>query len=219
MTPMNPPPNIACSWSGGKDSCYALMKIIDSGATPRAILNMMNEDGAISRSHGLPLTLLREQADALGLPLMAIPSTWKAYEANFTHALQQLANAYPIDAMVFGDIDLQPHRDWEEMVCTNAGLRALLPLWQKDRKDLVLEMLDAPITAVIVSCNDVMGPSFLGKTLDRAVINDLAAIGVDPCGENGEYHTLVLHCPLFSRRIQLPPYTTTRHDDYNFIHW
>lgn len=216
---MNHSSNVACSWSGGKDSCYALMTSVTQGITPRAILNMMNEDGKISRSHGLPLSLLRQQAEALGLPLLAIPSTWDDYQANFIDALRQLKTAHGIGAMVFGDIDLQEHRDWEEMVCEKAGLAAILPLWQRDRKELVLEMLDQPIEAMIVSCNEVMGARFLGRTIDRSLVAELEAIGVDPCGETGEYHTLVLDCPLFSRRIEIPSYIITRHNGYNFIQW
>lgn len=216
---MNHTPDLACSWSGGKDSCYALLRSIAQGFTPRAILNMMNEDGKISRSHGLPLSLLRAQAGALGLPLIAIPSTWEDYQANFIKALHDLKAAYNIASMVFGDIDLQEHRDWEEMVCEKAGLRAFLPLWRRDRKELVLEMLDQPIETIIVSCNDTMGQSFLGRTIDRSLIAELETLGIDPCGEAGEYHTLVLNCPLFSHRITIPPYTTTHHNGYNFIQW
>jgi diphthine-ammonia ligase len=121
--------------------------------------------------------------------------------------------------MGFGDIDLQEHRDWEEMVCAKAGLHALLPIWKQDRRALVYEMLDQPIEAMIVSCNDTMGPDFLGRILEPALIDELEAIGVDPCGEDGEYHTLVLNCPLFSRRIDIPSFTRTRHEGYNFIQW
>lgn len=219
FTTMNHPLDVACSWSGGKDSCYALMKAIANGAIPRALLNMMNENGQISRSHGLPPGILRQQAEALGLPLLAIPTSWEDYQANFIDALQQLKSSYHIETVVFGDILLQEHRDWEEMVCAKTGLTALLPIWQEDRKTLVFEMLDQPIEAMIVSCNDAMGPGFLGRILDRPLIAELEAIGIDPCGEAGEYHTLVLHCPLFHRRIDLPPFTKTRHDGYNFIKW
>jgi len=212
-------PVIACSWSGGKDSCYAFIKTISHGAVPRALLNMMNENGKISRSHGLPESLLLQHAEALGLPLTAIPTSWNDYQANFIAALKNLKAEHSIDSMVFGDIDLQEHRDWEEMVCAKAGLNAILPIWKQDRKTLVLEMLDQPIEAMIVSCNDTMGPGFLGRVIDRPLIAELEAIGVDPCGENGEYHTLVLNCPLFSRRVEITPFTKTRHDAYNFIQW
>lgn len=210
---------VSCSWSGGKDSCYALMEAVKTGAKPVVLLNMMNENGKISRSHGLPISLLQKQADAIGVPLLAIPSDWNMYEKNFVNALQGIRDRYNVEAIVFGDIDLQAHRDWEEMVCKKAELTALLPIWKKDRKQLVYDMLASGIEAVIVSCNMVLGEEFLGKKITKELIPLLEEEGVDVCGENGEFHTIVINCPLFNERIVLPEYTTIRHEDYWFITW
>ncbi len=210
---------MGCSWSGGKDSCFALMQAMQQGHTPAVLINMMNENGKISRSHGLPSSILMQQANAMHLPMMTKPTTWEAYEKTFIDTLDQAKRDFGIAAMVFGDIDLQAHRDWEEMVCAKAGLQALLPLWQKDRKALVSEMLSAGIETMIVSCNTTMGEQFLGKILSPELIRELEAIGVDVCGENGEFHTLVLNCPLFAERIQLPSFTTVLHNDYWFVQW
>jgi len=180
---------------------------------------MMNENGRVSRSHGLPLSLLQQQAAALGLPIVTRPSTWGDYEKNFVEALHIVKKEYGLESMVFGDIDLQPHREWEEKVCAAAGLEALLPIWQRDRKELVLEMIDAGIEAMIVSCNTTLGEPFLGKMITRALIPSLEEKGVDVCGENGEFHTVVINCPLFSRSVQLPAYTTALHKEYWFVQW
>ena len=209
----------ACSWSGGKDSCFALMKAMQQGYTPVALVNMMNENGKISRSHGLPLSILQQQASAMQLPIIATPSTWNDYETNFVNALKTATSQYTATQMVFGDIDLQEHRDWEEMVCTKAGLQALLPLWQQDRRQLVLQMLDAGIESIIVSCNTILGASFIGECITRPLIATLEARGVDVCGENGEFHTLVVNCPLFKKAVELPAYTKLLHDNYWFAHW
>ena len=208
-----------CSWSGGKDSCFALMQATGQGYAPVLLVNMMNEHGKISRSHGLPASLLQQQAAAMGLPLIATPTTWNDYEKNFVTVLGQASGQYNAQAMVFGDIDLQAHRDWEEMVCKKAGLDAVLPLWQQDRKALVFQMLEAGITAIIVSCNTVMGQSFLGRQLTPELVTRLEEIGVDVCGENGEFHTLVVDCPLFKNPVSVPDYTTVLHDNYWFISW
>jgi uncharacterized protein (TIGR00290 family) len=208
-----------CSWSGGKDSCFALMQAIPQGYTPRVLINMMNENGKVSRSHGLPLAVLQQQAAAMQLPIVAIPSTWDDYETNFVNTLQQVKEAHALESMVFGDIDLQRHREWEEMVCGKAGLEAMLPIWQRDRKELVLQMIDAGIEAMIVSCNTTLGEPFLGKIITHALIPELEAKGVDVCGENGEFHTVVINCPLFSRPIQLPVFSTALHREYWFIKW
>lgn len=210
---------IISSWSGGKDSCYALMCALSQGHTLSVLLNMMNENGKVSRSHGLPLSLLQQQANALGVPLCANPATWKDYEANYIEALNSLKTEHLADTVVFGDIDIEPHRVWEKKVCSAANLTAFLPLWQQNRKELVHQMIDNGIKAIIVSCNTHLGETFLGKEITKALVNELEANGVDACGENGEYHTAVLDCPIFSNPLELPTYTTNTYKDYCFINW
>ncbi|MEO6314336.1 MAG: diphthine--ammonia ligase [Chitinophagaceae bacterium] len=210
---------IGCSWSGGKDSCFALMKAAEQGYAPSVLINMMNENGMISRSHGLPLNILQQQAAAMGLPLLTRATSWKDYEQNFIDVLTEGKTNHAINAVVFGDIDLQAHRDWEEMVCEKTGLQAILPLWQQGRKTLVLEMLSAGIVSMIVSCNTVLGEEFLGAFLTPALIIRLEEKEVDVCGENGEFHTVVIDCPLFSQPLALPGYATVLHNNYWFIQW
>jgi uncharacterized protein (TIGR00290 family) len=200
--------NTVCSWSGGKDSCFALMQAIGLGYVPKVLLNVLNEDGKISRSHGIPSTILQLQAEAAGLPVHLISSSWQDYENHFTNALKELKQKFELTYAVFGDIDLQAHRDWGEKVCANAGLAALLPLWKQNHKQLVMQMLETKIETMIVSCNEVMGERFLGRFITPELINELEALGIDACGENGEYHTLVVDCPLFSSRINV---TVTHH--------
>lgn len=210
--------NIACSWSGGKDSCYAFMQLLPD-AIPKVLVNMMNENGMISRSHGLPFGLLKQQADALTLPIVAVPTSWKDYEKNFLASLQAIRLTYKTEAMVFGDIDLQAHRAWEEKVCESAGLKAILPLWQRNRKELLLEMLAAGMEAMIVSCNLQLGEEFLGRILHVDLIPELEERGVDVCGENGEFHTIVTNCAAFHHPIKLPGFSKTTHEEYHFIQW
>lgn len=205
------------SWSGGKDSCYAYMLALAQGMHPMALLNMMNENGLVSRSHAIPRPILAKQAAALQVPLITSPASWEDYEEIFINTLQQIIARYQVDTAVFGDIDLQAHRDWEEKVCNRTGLRAVLPLWQRDRKALVLEMLGQPIKAHIVSCNELMGERFLGKVLETSLISELEKLGVDCCGENGEFHTLVVNCPLFREEIQVSFGEKRHHGNYWFI--
>jgi diphthine-ammonia ligase len=207
------------SWSGGKDSCYAMMQAIADGFVPKVVLNMMNENGKVSRSHGLPLAILKQQAQKMELPLEAVPATWGDYETTFIQTLKNLKAKFNLDAAVFGDIDLQPHKDWEDKVCEAASLQAILPLWQQDRMALVHEMLDSGITTMIVSCNTIMGEKYLGEILTKELAQELQLKGIDPCGENGEFHTLVLNCPLFSSAIELPNFTKITYNEYCFIVW
>jgi diphthine-ammonia ligase len=208
--------NSICSWSGGKDSCFALMQAIDLGYTPKVLLNVLNEEGIISRSHGIPYAILQEQANLSGFHLHCISSSWEDYEMHFTHALQELKDGFKITDAVFGDIDLQAHRDWEEKVCANAGLNAVLPLWKQDRKALVIQMLEEGIEAIIVSCNETMGERFIGQLITPALVDELEAMEIDACGENGEYHTLVLNCPLFSSAVNVNVAGKVKHEGYWF---
>lgn len=208
--------NALVSWSGGKDSYWAALKAVTEGYTPKVLLNVLNEEGQISRSHGIPAPVLQAQAQALNLPLHPIASSWKEYEPRFTAALKTLKEQYGLTHAVFGDIDLEDHRLWEEKVCAAAGLTAILPLWQADRKALVLQMLAGGVKTIIVSCNEVMGERFIGRMLTPAVVEELESLGVDPCGETGEYHTLVVDGPSFSFPLQVSIRKKLQHDNYWF---
>jgi len=210
---------LGCSWSGGKDSCYALMQALKDGHQLGALVNMMNENGKISRSHGLSQSILQQQANAMNVSLLAEPTSWNDYQHHFIQALEKIKLNQKIEGMVFGDIDLQQHRDWEEMVCEKAGLKAILPLWKGDRKKLVMEMLEEGIESMIVSCNTIMGESFPGRMITQDLILELEGLGIDVCGENGEFHTVVINCPLFSSSIMLPAHSTILHDNYWFLQW
>lgn len=205
------------SWSGGKDSCHALQLALVAGHRPVALLNMLNETGERSRSHGLTPALLQAQATALGLPLLTGSASWGDYEAEFIARMVEARERHGARAAVFGDIDLQPHRDWEEMVCAQASITPLLPLWQRSRRELVEEMVESGIVAHIVSCHATMGPDFLGRAIDRALLAELEALGIDACGENGEYHTAVLDAPAFAAPLAVRHGTRQRHGDYWFL--
>lgn len=111
---------------------------------------------------------------------------------------------YSLDTAVFGYIDLQAHRDWKERVCGVVGLKAVLSLWQQNRKQLVLQMLDSGMKTFIVSFNTTMGFKYLGQQITRELDEEQESIGVDTCGENGEYYTLVTDCKLFKSHITAP---------------
>jgi diphthine-ammonia ligase len=204
------------SWSGGKDSCYAAMQAKALGYEPVVLLNVLNEEGKISRSHGIPATILQAQAEAAHLPIHLIAASWQEYEQHFTAVLKHLKTQYKVTHAIFGDIDLEAHREWEEKVCINAGLQAVLPLWQQDRKALVMQMLEQGMETIIVSCNETMGSRFLGRQLTPALIEEIEKLGIDPCGENGEYHTLVTNYQLFQKPISLTITQTLQHDNYWF---
>jgi uncharacterized protein (TIGR00290 family) len=192
-----------CSWSGGKDSCLAFLRTLDAGLEPVALVTMLTEEGVRTRSHGLPVDVVEAQAAALDLPLVAKSTSWAGYEEAFVSALRA-GRELGAARVVYGDIDLVDHRRWDERVSAGVGLDAVLPLWQQPRSELLVELLDRGVEARLVAARDGLVPQeLLGRTLDGALLTELAALGIDPCGEEGEYHTVVVDAPPFSRRLEL----------------
>jgi uncharacterized protein (TIGR00290 family) len=185
-----------CSWSGGKDSCLALHLAMEQGFSVTTLVAMFEEATDRSRSHALPKSLVRAQAESLGVELMTPRADWARYEAVFVETLAQ-AHGRGIEHAIFGDIDLIAHREWEEKVCGRTHMTAHLPLWRWPRPLVVEEVLGRGIKAVCVCVNTRWLPqSFCGRPYDRQFIADLPQ-GVDACGENGEFHTFVTHAPKF----------------------
>lgn len=204
---LTPPKNALffCSWSGGKDSCLALHRARMAGAKPACLLTMISEDGIRSRSHGLRRDVIEAQAAAMGIPLLTRYATWAGYEAVFVEALHAIRKK-GIKSGVFGDIDFPPHLEWEEKVCAKADIRPCLPLWGGARPALLHEFIALGYKALIVRVNEnKLNRKFLGRIIDRKIVGEFQKIGIDPCGENGEYHTLVVDGPIFSRPL---PVTT-----------
>lgn len=191
------------SWSGGKDSALACYNAMKSGRVEVAyLLNMLSEDGIHSRSHNLTAGMLKAQAAAMGVAMVQRSAQWQKYEEGFKAALLKFKEE-GLQSGVFGDIDLQVHRDWVEKVCSDTGLRALLPLWQRTRDALMEEFISAGFKAIIVVTNrEFMGEEWLGRTIDKEFVRDLKAKGgVDLCGEKGEYHSFVYDGPIFKKPV------------------
>jgi diphthine-ammonia ligase len=204
-----------CSWSGGKDAYLSLQREVAAGRKPELLLCMAHEDGLRSRGHGLPLPLLERQAAALGLRLVTRATTWDDYEETYIAALHEL-QAAGLEGGVFGDIDLEPHREWVEHVCAVAGMSCSLPLWLEPRRPLIEELLAAGVRATIVAVDARrLGERFVGRELTGDLVSELEALGIDACGEEGEYHTFVTAAPLFSEPVPLHWHGTESRDG----HW
>lgn len=189
------------SWSGGKDSCHALYRSLREGHRVRYLFTMLHESGGFCRSHGTSRTLLERQAEALGIPIRFGSATWEGYEQAFKEEVSGL-KATGIEAGVFGDIDLQEHRDWVERVCDELGIAPLLPLWGGDHAGLAREFVELGFTAVVISVKkDMLGAEWLGRDFDLDAVAELEGTGVDPAGEGGEFHTFVYDGPLFQRPV------------------
>jgi uncharacterized protein (TIGR00290 family) len=188
------------SWSGGKDSCLALWRAQKAGVNITCLLTALDETGVKTRSHGVTKELICAQGKSLGMRNTFISAVWQEYEKCFIDQLI-LLHAQGIREAIFGDIDLIAHREWEEMVCSKAGLKALLPLWNEDRLAIVHEFLEAGFKARVV-CVDgsFLDDSFVGVEFNQDFIDRLPP-NVDACGENGEFHTFVYDGPIFQHRV------------------
>jgi len=189
------------SWSGGKDSCLALWRAQKFGINTSHLLTALDESGLKTRSHGVSKALILAQGEALDIHNEFISASWQDYEEDFISKLKQL-HTEGITQAIFGDIDLIPHREWEEKVCASANITALLPLWNENRLVLVNEFLNAGFKAR-VTCVDgrFLDESFVGLEFDTQFIAGLPK-GVDACGENGEFHTFVYDGPNFSQPVR-----------------
>jgi diphthine-ammonia ligase len=179
---------------------------------------MTETDGRRTKSHALPVPLVRRQAAALGVPLVLRGASWDDYEEAFLDGLAELRDQLGLGVGVFGDIDLQPHRDWVERVCREAGLRACLPLWLEPRRPLLDELFESGVSATIVVVNtERLDAVFLGRRLDAALVPELEAAGVDACGEEGEFHTVVTEAPLYAAPVAFSWRGTLAVDQYRFV--
>jgi uncharacterized protein (TIGR00290 family) len=208
---------VAASWSGGKDSCFACYKALADGFRVSHLLNMVNRDAKRGMSHGLPCELIAMQARAIGLPIVQRETTWDTYEREFKEAVTGLKQM-GIGGMVFGDIDLEEHRDWVERVCGEVGVKAFLPLWGVEQEQIIADFVARGFEAIVVSAKaDLLGSGWLGRSIDGRFISDLKAVGVTMCGEEGEFHTFVTNGPLFKRRVKILKGDGVLRDGYWFL--
>jgi uncharacterized protein (TIGR00290 family) len=194
-------PRAAVSWSGGKDSCAALQRALAEFDVV-AMVTMFDEEGGRSRSHGLRPEVLAAQAARLGLRQVMGRCSWQTYNEAFSSALDALA-ADGISHVIFGDILFEEHRRWAERMCEPLGLTAVEPLWGRSTATLFDEWVSSGADAVIVTARcEFLDETWLGRSLRREMASEFTRLGVDPCGERGEYHTAVINSPLF--RAPLP---------------
>jgi len=197
---------ILVSWSGGKDSCMALYETLKSGESDvAALLTTIWSDSDQVTMHGVPLALVLRQAEALGFPLhiVYIPqgASNQIYEATMKDAISQYA-ARGIETVVFGDLFLEDIREYRNHLLADVGMRAVYPVWMRDTSKFIRDFLDAGFKAVVTSVDSrKLDSSFAGRILDDEVLSSLPA-SVDPCGENGEFHTFVFDGPIFKETVR-----------------
>lgn len=214
------PPRAYLSWSSGKDSAYALIEARRQGlADIIGVLTTVNEVHDRVAMHGVRRSVLEAQVPALGLPCLQVPIPSpcpnEVYEARMAAAMDELQRQ-GIRHMVFGDLYLEDIRAYREEKLAACGMEAIFPLWGRPTRALAEAMLDDGIVAHI-ACLDPkqLGRRFAGRRWDRALLAELPA-SVDPCGENGEFHTVVSAGPMFSAPLALTPGEVVEREGFVF---
>jgi len=211
---------VLLSWSGGKDSALALYELERSGECEvAALLTTVTDTTGRIGMHAVRRELVGRQAESLGLPLRELlvptfPSN-EVYEAAMRGVLQEFAGS-GVRRVAFGDLFLEDIRAYREGMLSGLGLRGLYPVWGRETSALVREFLDVGFRAVLVCVDvEVLDASFAGRELDRALLDELPE-GVDPCGENGEFHTFVFDGPVFRTPIAFERGEVRRESSFAF---
>jgi uncharacterized protein (TIGR00290 family) len=214
------PTETLLSWSGGKDSALSLHEIQRAGAYSVAgLLTTITEDYDRISMHGVRRVLLEQQAYALGLPLQKInipkDATNGVYESRLRAFLEERLRE-GIGVVAFGDIFLEDLRQYREQNLAQIGMKGLFPIWKRDSHELARSFIELGFEAVVV-CVDtsVLDASFAGRVFDKELLRDLPG-NVDPCGENGEFHSFVFDGPNFKQPIGHRPGEVVRRDRFCF---
>lgn len=196
---------VVVAWSGGKDSALALYEALNSESYEViALLTTVARDQDRISIHDVRRVLLEQQAKALRIPLEELfilnGASNVEYETVLLNALKRHRDK-GVASVVFGDLFLEDIKKYREHVLEKAGLNGVFPLWKKETKQIARKFIDLGFKAVVTSVDShVLGKAFAGREYDENFLSDLPA-GVDPCGENGEFHTFVYNGPIFYEKV------------------
>jgi uncharacterized protein (TIGR00290 family) len=191
----------ALMWSGGKDSALALWRARGRGLSVDWLVNVYDRASARVRFHATPVDAIARQADAAGVSLVGVATDWDTFDASLREAFAALVRQ-GCRGVVFGDIHLADVRAWYEERTRAAGLEHVEPLWGEDPRTLLREFVAIGGRAVVTCVETAkLDAAWLGRIIDERFVHDIAATGIDPCGENGEYHSYAYAGPFFRTAV------------------
>jgi len=196
---------VLLSWSSGKDSAWAMQVLrTDPDVEIVGLLTTVNTTHGRVAMHSTRLAILEAQAQAVGLPLHVIPLPWPCSNEVYEHAMRAAVDSAlknGVTHIAFGDLFLEDIRAYRCRQLVGSGLTPLFPIWREPTGPLARRMIESGVEAFLTSVDPKKLPrSFAGRKFDHALLDDLPE-GVDPCGENGEFHTCVLAGPMFRRPV------------------
>ncbi len=205
----------AVMWSGGKDSALALWRARQSGLEVRWLVTVNDSATGRVRFHATPIATIARQAQAARLELVSVATTWEGFDAALAGTFEGLRRS-GCTGLVFGDIHLVDVRAWYEERTRAAGLEHVEPLWGEDPRALLAEFVAISGRAVLTCVErQKLDESWLGRVIDGQFVRDIAGLRVDPCGENGEYHSFAFAGPFFTQPIDWR--LGERRDDGRFV--
>lgn len=205
------------SYSAGKDSTLSLYRAIKEGYDPIGLLTTINGHEKRSWFHGVTIDMLNKVSVSLKIPLHIIDTTKNDYDTCFSETLS-LVMKEGATHCVFGDIDIEDHKNWWTLRCEKVGIIPYWPLWNENRESLVREFLELGFKAKIKVVNtDFLDDSFLGVDLSFDLIKKMKSMNVDPAGEGGEFHTFVYDGPIFNNKIDFNITDILYRDNYAMV--
>jgi uncharacterized protein (TIGR00290 family) len=196
---------VVVAWSGGKDSALALYEVLNSGSYEvLELLTTVTKDNSRISIHDVQRVLLEQQAQALRIPLEELFIPKGASDAEYEDKLLKALKRHRdngVSSVVFGDLFLEDIRKYREHILEKVGMNGVFPLWKKDTRKLARTFINLGFKAVITSVDSsVLGKDFAGREYNEKFLSDLP-VNVDPCGENGEFHTFVYNGPIFCEKV------------------
>ncbi len=201
------------SWSGGKDSCLACYLSIKKGMK---ITHLVHFDRP-NNLHGVDPAMIGLQAKLAGIPIVQRKVASRDFEQEFKKTVGELAEA-GAKGMVFGDIYLEPHKEWVDRTCEELGIEPVEPLWGMKTENIMKDFFNQGFETIVASGDQkLIDRKYIGRKMDQEFIGYLKSKNLDVCGENGEFHTFVTGGPLFHGTIEITASGVTGRDGFWFL--
>lgn len=209
------------SWSGGKDSSLALEELRrNPNCVVSGLLTTVTRDYDRISMHGVRRSLLRQQASSIGVPAIEVfipkGATNEIYEKEVLDVLIQLKEDMSVSTLVFGDLYLGDVREYREKLASKIGMNCIFPIWHRETRQLARQFVNRGFRAVLCTVNPrLLDPKFCGREFDPLFLSEIPAT-VDPCGENGEFHTFVYDGPIFKEPVKITRGEIVERDGFFF---